>query len=160
MAAPRECSSKFLKPFLIPTRIMDINCVCPNPRSPTCQYGFDCVFCVFRCVTTFDCCGRYMNSGVSIAVNRVDSCGCSALHVAVFLGWEAVMELLINGPTKFQEKSNGANFCDVDKVRNGLVLRCVVPRFQPSPTFHFCCLCCVLSCINGLTRQRQMDGLR
>ena len=57
-----------------------------------------------------------MNSGESIAVNRVDDNGCTALHVAVFLGWEAVMELLIHGPKAFQEKHRGKNFCDVEKV--------------------------------------------
>eukprot|EP00750_Incisomonas_marina_P020645 INCI4063.1.p1 GENE.INCI4063.1~~INCI4063.1.p1 ORF type:complete len:1433 (+),score=382.43 INCI4063.1:104-4402(+) len=59
---------------------------------------------------------KYMNSGESIAVNRVDDNGCTALHVAVFLGWEAVMELLIHGPKAFQEKHRGKNFCDVEKA--------------------------------------------
>ena len=70
---------------------------------------------------------RYMNSGESIAVNRVDDQGCTSLHIAVFLGWEAVMELLINGPTKWRAKHRGQNFCDVEKVRR------VNEQHRPSP---------------------------
>ncbi len=63
------------------------------------------------------CNNRYINAGVNVAINRVDDNGVTALHVAAYQGWEAVMELLIQGPVQHQEKHPGVNFCDVDKVR-------------------------------------------